>query len=140
MYKKDSIQSEGKLPDFPVGSFNVEISRVLGLGSYSTVYRAKHKITEQVCAVKNITFPDDDYVRLAKMEQSAQTEWSILRRLDHTNIVKYHDITICSASWWIFLEFCDLGNLAQYLNKTGHISMEYFYGQNLCFSFKPKIG
>ena len=27
-----------------------------------------------------------------------------------------------SASWWIFLEFCDLGNLAQYLDKTGRIS------------------
>ena len=122
MDKQDSIKSKAKLPPIPVGNYNVELSRVLGRGSYGTVYRAKHQITEQVYAVKNITFPNDDAVKQAKMEESAQREWSILRGLDHENIVEYHDITIFSASWWIFLEFCDLGNLAQYLKKTGRIS------------------
>ena len=72
MDKQDSLKSEAKLPPFPVGSYNVELSRVLGRGSYGIVYRARHQITEQLCAVKNITFPDNDAVKLAKMEQSAQ--------------------------------------------------------------------
>ena len=82
------------------------LSRILGKGSYETVYQAQHKTTKQLCAVKHITFPDDA-AQFAKIEQAAEREWMILQKVSHTNIVQYYYIEMFSSSWLIFLEYCE---------------------------------
>ena len=118
-----TLKSQHKLPSVSVGDYNVELCQILGKGSYGIVYRAHHKTAKQTCAVKNITFPDDS-TQLAKYEQSAEREWTILKRISHKNVIRYLDITIFSASWWIFLEYCDSKYLANYLKMSKHVSYD----------------
>ena len=87
MDKQTSLEPQLKLPFTSVGNYNVELSRILGKGSYETVYQAQHKTTKQLCAVKHITFPVDA-AQFAKIEQAAEREWMILQKVSHTNIVK----------------------------------------------------
>ena len=112
-----TFKSKDKLPSLSVGDYYVELNHVLGKGSYGTVYRAVHKLTKRICAVKNITFPDDA-TQLAKCEQAAEREWMILQQIDHRNVIQYLDIKIFSASWWIFLEYCESKDLAKYLKTS----------------------
>ena len=108
-------------PSCDIGNYIVELSQILGRGSYGVVYLAHRKDNKQKCAVKNIVFPYD-MQRSAKIEEAAKREGDILPRLNHPNIVKHYDIVIFPTSWWIFLEFCELGNLNEYLKKIKTLS------------------
>ena len=52
------------------------------------------------------------------MRKLAERELEIIRNIhDHENIVRLYDHVMKPNACWIFLEFCDLGNLHQYLMK-----------------------
>ena len=69
-----------KLDDF-------EILAVLGTGSYSTVYKAIHKATSTIYALKELS--KKQLLRLNKIS-SAFLEKQLLTRLSHRNIVNLY--------------------------------------------------
>lgn len=53
---------------------------------------------------------------------TAQSEISLLRKLNHENIVKYHDTIKTQQCLYIVLEYMENGSLAQFLRKFGSLS------------------
>ena len=112
-----------KPPPYPVGNYDVDINPELGRGSYGVALYAQHNLTKQRCVVKKIDFTSDT-MRSGKMQGVAETEWTILRSLQHKNIVKYLDVVRYSTVVWIFLEFCNLGNLKEYIMKRKNLHIQ----------------
>ena len=106
-----------------VGDFIVTYSPILGQGAFGTVHEAVNRKTNKKCAAKQLFISDggrkNDYIC-----QMAERELKIIQDLhDHNNIVKVYDHLVKKSACWIFLEFCDLGNLNDYLSKNPELDM-----------------
>lgn len=64
------------------------LSTHIGAGSFAIVWRAHHVETGAEAAVKEINLAKLN----AKLRQSLESEVSILKRIDHENIVKLHEV------------------------------------------------
>lgn len=51
-----------------------------------------------------------------------QSEISLLRKLNHENIVKYHDTIKTQSCLYIVLEYMENGSLAQFVKRFGSLS------------------
>lgn len=60
----------------------------IGSGSFADVWRAEHRVTRNVVAIKEIA--TDRLNR--KLRQSLESEVSILKRISHRNIVQLHTV------------------------------------------------
>ena len=67
-------------------STKYEIKKILGKGAYGKVYQVKNKITQQINACKQISKKD-----ISNIEKLAN-EISILKKVDHPNIIKLYEI------------------------------------------------
>jgi serine/threonine protein kinase len=66
-----------------------ELIRRIGQGSFATVYEAEHRVTHERFAIKMTK------TKLSpKLQANLQSEISILKAIDHTNIVKLFDIVV----------------------------------------------
>jgi Protein kinase domain len=61
----------------------------LGEGTYGVVYKAKDLITKEIVALKKIRLENEE----EGMPSTAMREISILKELDHPNIVSLKDVT-----------------------------------------------
>ena len=105
------------MPDLKtVGEFEVDKDddAILGNGSMGTVYMATNTTTKQPAAAKEIYIGNDK----RKAEQ-AQSEVEIMKALsNHPNIVTMLGSIIKGKHLWIFMDYCNLGNLDDYCIKT----------------------
>ena len=60
------------------------ISTHIGSGSFAIVWRARHRLSGQEAAIKEIALDKLN----SKLRQSLESEVSILKRINHDNIVK----------------------------------------------------
>jgi serine/threonine-protein kinase ULK/ATG1 len=67
------------------------VTGVLGSGSFAVVYRAKHVTSGLLVAIKSIR--RDKLSR--KLQENLEAEISILKALNHPNVVKLHSIEVC---------------------------------------------
>ena len=89
-----------------------QIVKQIGSGQFSVVYRAAYLPTGQPVALKCIRiFELNDM----KTRLDCINEISLLQRLNHTNIVRYHTSFLEANSLYIVLELADCGDLAQLL-------------------------
>lgn len=65
-----------------------EISTHIGSGSFAIVWKARHRLTGQEAAIKEIALDKLN----AKLRQSLESEVSILKRITHENIVKLLEV------------------------------------------------
>ena len=103
-----------------VGNYTVITRPCIGSGTYGRVYEAKHNVTHKKVAVKEVSIADS-YTENKFRSDMIQRELHILRQLkSHKNIIRIIDHVFEEDSCWIFMEFCNLGNLSAYLenNKT----------------------
>lgn len=93
--------------------YEVHISDRLGKGSYGSVYFAIHRITGDNRAVKvmNVDRVTSYYLR------KLHTEISILKCLDHPNIIKLQDVFFGKRSVYLVTDLCRGGELFEVLNK-----------------------
>ncbi|OHT02582.1 Serine/threonine-protein kinase Nek3 [Tritrichomonas foetus] len=105
-----------------------EIVRTLGRGSYGKVELAKLKSTGEQFAVKK--------VKLESMSPSdrskALDEATFLSKLDHPNIVAYHESFQENNSLYIAMEYMDGGDLEKKIAQRGH---SFLTEQDIMFSF-----
>ncbi|KAJ7525977.1 hypothetical protein O6H91_17G076700 [Diphasiastrum complanatum] len=119
-----------------------ELGKVLGVGSYSKVVRARKKDTGEVFALKIM-----DKRRVIKENKisNVKTERLVLDQLDHPGVVQlfftFHD----AHHLYLGLECCDGGELFYQIMKKGRLSvdetalytaeiieaLEYIHGQGL---------
>lgn len=93
--------------------YEVHGSAKLGKGSYGSVYLATHRITgdERAVKVMNVDRVTSYYLR------KLHTEISILKGLDHPNIIKLQDVYFGKRSVYLVTDLCRGGELFELLNS-----------------------
>ncbi|CAI5734313.1 unnamed protein product [Peronospora destructor] len=90
----------------------------IGRGGFGVVYGALDLRNGRSVAIKQVSLRDIDKDDLVSIE----TEISLLRKLKHDNIVKYHDTIKTEGYLYIVLEYMENGSLAQFVKKFGSLS------------------
>ena len=86
--------------------------KILGSGSYGSVYEAESIIFQNSVAMKIINKSDNDL-----SEEEILNEINILKKLSHPNIVKIYEFYITKAHYYIVTEFCKEGELFSYIKN-----------------------
>lgn len=89
----------------------------IGKGSFSKVYRGINRDTQEVVAIKRILVSEQN-----NMIKMFQREIQIIRKIDHENIVKCHDVIIeeldkKTKKIFVIMEYCEGSDLDHYMKK-----------------------
>ena len=85
---------------------NYKKAKILGQGSFGTVYLVKQKQINGYFAIKKIKKSKND-----KDDENLMNEINILRKLDHPNIVKINDFYTTKTEYTLVTEYCPEGEL-----------------------------
>jgi calcium-dependent protein kinase len=85
---------------------NYKRTKVLGQGSFGTVYLVKHKLLNTYFAMKVIKKTNK-----TEKDEILMNEINILRKMDHPNIVKINDFYITNTEYVLVTEYCPEGEL-----------------------------
>lgn len=93
-----------------------EVLAVMGNGAFGTCYKVKDKTTGELYAWKGMNYDELDDEKC----ESLISEISVLRQLQHPNIVQYyhHLVNREAKSIYIVMECCDGGDLAQLIQRA----------------------
>ncbi|CAN6576265.1 unnamed protein product [Malus baccata var. baccata] len=98
-----------------VGDYLVD--RQIGSGSFSVVWHARHRVHGTEVAIKEIAT-----VRLnKKLQESLLSEIFIMKKIDHPNIIRLHDIIEVPGKINLVLEYCRGGDLFMYIQRHGKV-------------------
>ncbi|KAH6798410.1 Protein kinase superfamily protein [Perilla frutescens var. frutescens] len=102
---------------YAVGDYVV--GKQIGAGSFSTVWHARHRVHGTEVAIKEIAT-----ARLnPKLQESLKSEIFILKRINHPNIIRLHDMIEEPGKIYIVLEYCKGGDLSMYIQqRQGKVS------------------
>ena len=106
-----------------------EIKETIGKGTFSIVKLGINKITNEKVAIK--------ILKKKKMQKNKdklrlEREINILKRLHHINLIKIHKISEESDNYFIVMEYCENGELFNYIVAHERLSEEetaYFFYQ-----------
>ncbi|GAB5569162.1 serine/threonine-protein kinase 4 isoform X2 [Prionailurus iriomotensis] len=90
-----------------------DVLEKLGEGSYGSVYKAIHKETGQIVAIKQVPVESD--------LQEIIKEISIMQQCDSPHVVKYYGSYFKNTDLWIVMEYCGAGSVSDIIrlrNKT----------------------
>ncbi|KAK8297827.1 hypothetical protein V6Z11_D05G212000 [Gossypium hirsutum] len=90
--------------------------KLLGRGTYGTVYEATNRETGALCAMKEVEIIPDDPKSVECIKQLEQ-EIRVLRRLKHQNIVQYYGSEIVDDHLYIYLEYVHPGSINKYVRE-----------------------
>ncbi|CAG9321517.1 unnamed protein product [Blepharisma stoltei] len=96
-----------------------EILKILGSGSYATVYLSRDLCTNKEFAIKAI---DKSLIKGKNIYFGMINEIEILRNLDHPNIIKLHRVYESDTHIYLVLDYIKGGNLLSRLHARGPIS------------------
>lgn len=113
VHRSDFITvSGGKFKD------NYSLGKIIGTGQLGEVRKCKHKLSEELRAVK--------IIRKEKMNETEQQffegELATLKSLDHPNIIKIHEVYEDQKNWFLVTEFCQGGELFDQMAAKGSYS------------------
>lgn len=104
------MSSNGKLKQLSEESLTRQPEEVfdiickLGEGSYGSVYKALHKESEQVVAIKQVPVDTD--------LQEIIIEISFMQQCDSPYVVKYYGSYFKNTDLWIIMEYCGAGSVS----------------------------
>ncbi|KPJ00350.1 Serine/threonine-protein kinase 3 [Papilio xuthus] len=110
MTANERITSQGELKKLSEESLTRQPEEVfdiickLGEGSYGSVYKALHKESGQVLAIKQVPV-DTDLQEIIK-------EISIMQQCDSPYVVKYYGSYFKNTDLWIVMEYCGAGSVS----------------------------
>ena len=104
------------------------IKETIGKGTFSIVKLGINKITKEKVAIKilkkNKIIHREDVERIER-------EISILKKLSHINVIKIHKINEDKEKYYIFMEYCENGELFHYIVERQRLTEEessfFFY-------------
>ena len=88
-------------------------TKMLGSGSFGSVYEAENSIFQNTVAMKVIKKDPNNELD----EQEIRNEIDILKKLSHPNIVKIYEFYISNSHYYIITEFCKEGELFSYIKN-----------------------
>ncbi|XP_046473750.1 cyclin-dependent kinase 1 isoform X1 [Neodiprion pinetum] len=92
----------------------VKIEKI-GEGTYGVVYKGKNKKTGQIVAMKKIRLESDD----EGVPSTAIREISLLKELQHPNIVSLEDVLMEESRLYLIFEFLSM-DLKKYMDTLGN--------------------
>nr|XP_060612621.1 serine/threonine-protein kinase ULK2 isoform X2 [Anolis sagrei ordinatus] len=101
-----------------VGDFEYSKKDLIGHGAFAVVFKGRHrKKTDWEVAIKSINKKN-----LSKSQLLLGKEIKILKELQHENIVALYDVQELPNSVFLVMEYCNGGDLADYLQAKGTLS------------------
>ncbi|XP_043924701.1 serine/threonine-protein kinase ULK1 [Protopterus annectens] len=101
-----------------VGKFEFSRKDLIGHGAFAVVFKGRHKEQHDLeAAIKCINKKN-----LAKSQTLLGKEIKILKELKHENIVALYDFQEMANSVYLVMEYCNGGDLADYLHSKGTLS------------------
>ncbi len=111
--------------------------KLLGTGSFGSVYEAENIIFQNAVAMKIIGKSNTDD------EKEILNEINILKKLSHPNIVRIYEFYITKDHYYIVTEYCKEGELFSYIkNKYSERQLAVLFYQifsGLCYLHDNKI-
>ncbi|RKP03094.1 hypothetical protein CXG81DRAFT_9981 [Caulochytrium protostelioides] len=98
---------------------NYEKIEKIGEGTYGVVYRARHRSTGRIVALKKIRLETED----EGVPSTAIREISLLKELHHPNTVGLLDIVHSDVKLYLIFEFLDL-DLKKYMDSTAPYGLD----------------
>ncbi|CAH0516259.1 unnamed protein product [Peronospora belbahrii] len=90
------------------------VTSKLGSGSFAIVYKGYHKTSKVPVAIKVLSL----YKLNRKLLDNLEMEITIMRQIDHPNIVKLYEIKKTQKHMYLVLEYCAGGDLQQFVRRT----------------------
>lgn len=87
----------------------------VGKGQYGNVYRAEHKKTKQIFAVKVMSV--DKFKHTPKLSEFTNNEISILTKINHPNIIRFVQMLRTNNNYYLVYEYCNGGTLGDYIKS-----------------------
>ena len=108
---------------------NYKITKILGEGTFSTVKLAINKETGEEIAIKIL---EKNKIKNNKDLKRIEREINMVKNISHPNIAKVFDIKEDEQKYYFLMEFCENGELFNYIIGKRKLSEEesaYFYYQ-----------
>lgn len=131
---------------YTVKTYSLEFDE-LGKGAFGIVYKGVNVTDGTPVAAKKIRFKERGQIANKVMSEMALKEAEILTQLQgHQNLVTLIEFFTLSDNHWLIMEFCELGDLAEYMqshtvNLSGKVKVMLDTARGLEFmhSRKPPI-
>ncbi|KAL3694157.1 hypothetical protein R1sor_007808 [Riccia sorocarpa] len=94
------------------------VTQQIGSGSFAVVWKARHKLRGNEVAIKEIATEKLN----PKLQESLLSEIAILKKTNHPNIIRLHEIVEAPNRIFLVLEYCTGGDLAAYIQRHGRVS------------------
>ncbi|XP_065831216.1 serine/threonine-protein kinase ULK1-like isoform X2 [Oscarella lobularis] len=105
-----------------IGDFQYEVKDLLGHGAFALVYKGRKRDDPSfLVAVKKITIK---HPSVSRTSIALQKEMDILKRVNHSNVVRLYDHKKTENILFLVLEYCNGGDLAEYLHVKKTLSEE----------------
>lgn len=137
---KEALAEDGEDADPELNDFLTDVSndawdnikcirgKLIGQGSFGSVYMALHSFTAELMAVKQVDLPSTATsvtdARKNNMIEALKREIALLRELKHPNIVSYIGSNSDEHNLNIFLEYVPGGSIAKMLVDYGAMQEE----------------
>ncbi|KAK4054701.1 Serine/threonine-protein kinase [Microbotryomycetes sp. JL221] len=93
------------------------IGAEIGRGSFATVYKGHRKDNNAPVAIKSVIRSK----LTTKLLENLESEISILKRIQHRNIVELIDCLKTDTHIYLIMAFCSAGDLSIYIRKRGDL-------------------
>jgi len=94
---------------------NRSVSTRLGKGQFGEVWRGRNTTSNEECAVKEITKPENEFKYIDQ-------ELAILKETSHPNITELYHSEWKGNVLYMFMEFCEDGDLDKYVETNKEFS------------------
>lgn len=95
-----------------------QICQTIGEGTFGKVKKGIHKLTGQPVAIKVL---EKSRILEAADVERVRREIYILRKIDHTNVIKLYEVIDSPACIFLIMEFCPGGELFEYIVARGRV-------------------
>lgn len=97
---------------------NYIMEREIGAGQFGKVYKGYNKVNSKDIAVKVV----NRSLLTGKFLELLENEIKVLRACDNINIIKLYDIKKTANNFYLILEYCNEGDLGDYLKKKKYLT------------------
>lgn len=99
------------------GTYRIDKKKIIGKGSFSTVYIGTNVVTYEKVAIKKYFCNKMNNYDFSIIEREIKIVNYLMKRLIHENLVKYLDVIQTYSTVYIIMEYCTDGTLSSLLVK-----------------------
>ncbi|PIN16072.1 MEKK [Handroanthus impetiginosus] len=109
------VSPAGSKPELMPIKSQWQKGKLIGRGTFGSVYVASNRETGALCAMKEVEILPDDS-KSAECIRQLEQEIKVLSRLKHPNIVQYYGSEIVGDKFYIYLEYVHPGSINKFIH------------------------